>query len=106
MHTVAIPVQYNRRNRNFGLAEQPSFQVSQSWVSGCCSVTVSISVDHNFDKIRIVETRNGCIEQRVSEFPVRRPELPQQTTNLTPISFHPCLASFGVKVPVIPRLVF
>jgi hypothetical protein len=76
MNSVPFPVEKDRRHFDYWLANQLSFDQFQRWVAGRSPVAMSIGMDDDLYKVRVVKTSRGLIIFSVSELPVRTPELP------------------------------
>src|SRR5215469_17212104 len=88
MNSVPFPVKNDRRHFDCRSANQSMFDRLQRWVARRSSVAMSIGMDDDLYKIRVIKTGRGFIIFSVGELPIRTPELPQQTANFAPILFH------------------
>src|SRR5262249_58794027 len=96
-------MQHDGRYRNRRLGGQPPLDRLQARIAAGVAETVTVGMDHNLDKIRIVERHGGAVVSRVIEPPIRRPQPPQQSTKLAAIGLYSRAAPLGVKVVLIPK---
>src|SRR4029453_14538897 len=99
----SVAMQHDRRNRNLWLCSQALFDRFEARITVSVAETVTVRMDHNVDEVRIVERRCGAVIGRVIELPIRRPQSPQQSTKLAPVSLQSRAAALGVKVILIPK---
>src|ERR1700749_363024 len=76
MNSVPFAVENDRRHFDCRLANQLPFDRLQRWVAGRSPVAVSIGMDDDLYKVRVIKTGRGFIIFSVGELPVRTPELP------------------------------
>src|ERR1700758_3553116 len=76
MNSVPFPVKHDRRHFDGRLANQLSFDWFQRWVAGRSPVAMSIGMDYDLYKVRVIKAGRGFIIFSVSELPIRTPELP------------------------------
>src|SRR5262249_32441695 len=74
---AAVAVQHDGRYRNTRLGGQPPLNRFQARIAAGVAETVTVGMDHNLDKIRIVERHAGAVVGRVIQPPIRRPQPPQ-----------------------------
>src|SRR5262249_6461186 len=81
---------------------QPPLDLFEIRVARSVTETMAVGMDDNVDEIRIVEGRGRALVGRIIEFPIRRPELPQELAELAAIGGQSRPAPFGVKVVLAP----
>src|SRR5262249_51035625 len=106
MNRVSFAMQHNCRHTDRWPSRKLLFNRFQIWITDGRAVAISIRMDNNVDKVRIIEAAGRFIKKRVSKLPVRTPKLPQQTTDITPVPLKTGSTSFGLKIPLVPTFVF
>ena len=101
-HAVAAPLQYDGWHTDRWLRHQPPLDVFEIRVARSVTETMAVGMDDNVDEIRIFEGRGRALVGRIIEFPIRRPELPQELAELAAIGGQSRPAPFGVKVVLVP----
>src|SRR5262249_424685 len=111
---AAVAVQHDGRYRNTRLGGQPPLNRFQARIAAGVAETVTVGMDHNLDKIRIVERHGGAVLRPLIQPPLPPPQPrhpphprpthpPQQSTKLAAIGLQSGAAPFGVKVVLIPK---
>src|SRR5215469_14257809 len=106
MNRVSFAMQHNGRYIDRWPLRKLLFNCFQIWISDGRSMAISIRMDYNVDKVRIIEAAGRFVKKRISKLPVRTPKFPQQTTDITPVPLKTGSTSFGLKVPLVPTFVF
>ena len=70
---------------------------------GAFQVAVAIGVDHDLDKVGVVERRRRSIERLVGEAPGRRPGLPEKTAERAAVGGQSGAPTLGVEIPLVPE---
>ena len=77
---IAFAMQDNRRHGDHRLSREFGLGLLEPWITLRRSVAVPVGMDHNVDKIRVMEGFGGSLVFSVVETDVRRPQLPQCST--------------------------
>jgi hypothetical protein len=73
-------MQHNRRHRDHRLPRKFDLDLFEGGIALCCPIAVPVGMDRNLDKIGVVEGFGGFLVFDVIETVIRRPQLPQFTT--------------------------
>jgi len=76
VHPIAFTVQHNGRQVNPWLRSKLSLISLEARITSRRAVAMSIRMDNDLDKIRIIEAASRLSKQRIAKLPVRRPEFP------------------------------
>jgi len=77
---IAFAVQDNRRHRDHRLSGKFDFDLFKGWIAPRRPIAVAVGMDRDLDKIGVVEGFGGSLVFGVIETVIRRPQLPQFTT--------------------------
>src|SRR6516164_342739 len=76
MNRVSFAMQHNCRYTDRWPSRKLLFKRFQIWITHSGSVAISIRMDNNVDKVRIIEAASRFIKNRISKLPVRTPKFP------------------------------
>ena len=82
---VAAAMGRDGRHRNRWLLRQALLDRLQRRVALRIAEAMAVGLDHDIDKIRVVEGTRALLIGRVVELPVRRPQAPEQAAERVPI---------------------
>src|SRR5215469_1441850 len=99
-------MQNNRRHCDHRLSHKFDLDVFESWITLRRAIAVSIGMDRELDKIGVVEGFGGSLVFSIVEAVIRRPQLPQFTTERSPIGGQSSPSALSVEIPLIPITVF
>jgi hypothetical protein len=77
MNRISFAMQHNCRYFDHWPGGKLLFNGFQFRIPDGRAMAISIRMDNNVDKVRIVEAARRFIKRRITELPVRTPKLPQ-----------------------------